>query len=258
MAKLLKPKDRLRLVLASLEDLFEEIVDLGGLISASYQQVYGFFPSKYKKHNFTHLVWRSLKTKEIKKVKINGIPHLRLTSQGKKKLIRDFPFLFFQKKPWDGFFTQCSYDIEEINKRTRDLWRAKIKELNFGRLQKSVYISPFDFSQDLWEFVTQRRLEGKVCVARVKFIGRDPKRIASQAWPLKKIAKAYQKLIDNFKKRLKNKEVSENDKKEFLSQYLNLLFEDPHLPSELLPQDWPGFAAQKLAQQVARSLAINY
>ena len=154
MAKLLRPRDRLRLLFAGLGDLFEEVADFGGLVSASYEQLYGFFPSKYKKSNFSHLVWRSLKTQEMTKVIINGVPYLRLTSLGKKKINRDFPLFALQKKPWDGLFTQCAYDIEEINKVSRDLWREKIQNLNFGQFQKSVYISPFDFCQDLLGSIT--------------------------------------------------------------------------------------------------------
>ena len=247
MAKLLKPKDRLRLILAGFGDLFEEVYDAAGLVSYSYSQIYGFYPQKYKKSNFQALVWRGLKTEEISKTTINGLPCLRLTSKGREKTIRDFPFLLLQKKKWDGFFTQASYDIEETNKRTRDLWREKLKELNFGRLQKSVYISPFDLSDDLWEFIEERRLTGKVYVSRIKFIGIDPKEIAFKAWPLEDLSKRYQKLLE----RWQEKKV---DPQEFLAQYFEILFDDPHLPQELLPRNWPAFTLQKLAKKIQKKI----
>ena len=255
MAKLLRPSDRLKLLLAGLGDLFEDVAGFGGLIPAAYQQLYGFFPRRYRKSNFTHLVWRSLKAEEIQKVKINGIPHLRLTSKSKKEINRNFPLLALQNRFWDGLFTQCSYDIEEVNKRTRDVWRAKIQDLNFGQFQKSVYISPFDFSQDLWEFISQKNLQRNVSLARIKFVGINPKEIASATWPLNKLAKQYQKIINRFEKELEEKKVPlEQVKREFLSDYLNILFEDPLLPSELLPVNWVGFGAKKIAQKITKTL----
>ena len=195
MAKLLKSKDRLRLLLAGFGDLFEDVADAGGLMSFSYSQIYGYYPRKYKKSNFYSLVSKSLKTGEISKAKIKGLPCLRLTAKGKEKTARDFPFLSLQKKKWGGFFTQASYDIEEASKRMRDLWRGKLQELNFGQLQKSVYISPFNLSEDLWEFIEEKKLTGKVYVGRIKFIGIDPKEIAYQAWPLEDLEKSYENSI---------------------------------------------------------------
>ena len=255
MKKLLRPRDRLYLLLAGLGDLFEDVAGFGGLIPAAYQQLYGFFPRRYRKSNFTHLVWRNLKTHQITKIAINGIPHLRLTSKSKKKISRDFPLLAFQNKPWDGLFTQCSYDIEEVNKHTRDVWRAKIQDLNFGQFQKSVYISPFDFSQDLWEFISQKNLERNISLARIKFVGVDPKEIASTTWSLDKLAEQYQKIIDSLNEKLEEKKTpSEQIKKEFLSDYLNTLFEDPLLPNELLPVKWTGFEAKKIARKITKTL----
>lgn len=243
MAKFLKPKDKLRLLLAGFGDLFEDIADAGGLMSFSYSQIYGYYPKKYKRSNFQKLVWRGLKTKEISKTKINGLPCLRLTSKGKKKLARDFPFLSLQNKKWGGFFTQVSYDIEEASKKTRNLWRGKLKELNFGQLQKSVYISPFNLSDDLCEFVQERKLTGKVYISRVKFIAIDPKEIAYRAWPLEDLEKAYDKLLEEW-------EEEKLESQEFLASYFDLLFTDPHLPRQLLPDSWPGFAIQKIARKI--------
>jgi len=245
MGKLLKPKDRLRLLLAGFGDLFEDVADAGGLMSFSYSQIYGYYPKKYKKSNFQVLVWRNLKTGEIEKTKIKGLPCLRLTSKGKKKTTRDFPFLSLQKKKWGGFFTQASYDIEETSKRIRELWRERLKELNFSQLQKSVYISPFDLTRDLWEFIQERKLTGKVCVGRIRFIGIDPKEIAFKAWCLEDLSKRYEKLLDDW-------EEEKVEPQEFLTQYFDILFMDPHLPRELLPDNWPGFTLQKLAMEIQK------
>src|SRR3989344_4002694 len=149
MRKLLRSQDILLLGLAGGLDLFEEINDPLSLVSKSYENMYGWVPKKYKRHNFSHLVWRNIKTGFIEKVEKNGEIYIRLTSQGSQKIIREFPLLSLQKKKWDKKWRFAIFDIQEVNKNVRDQLRKKLKELGFGMLQKSVFISPHDVLKDL-------------------------------------------------------------------------------------------------------------
>ena len=97
MKKLLRTRDVLLLGLSGALDLFEEIREPLQLVSKSYESMYGFVPSKYKRSNFNHLVWRNIKTGYIEKIEKQGEIYIRLTSQGNKKIVRDFPFLSFSK-----------------------------------------------------------------------------------------------------------------------------------------------------------------
>ena len=91
MGKLLRSREILLLGLSGALDLFEEIRDPFSIFSKSYENMYGWVPGKYKRHNFTHLVWRSIKTGHIEKIEKEGEIYLRLTTQGAKRITRDFP-----------------------------------------------------------------------------------------------------------------------------------------------------------------------
>ena len=112
MKKLLRPKDILFLTLAGIGDVMEEARDPLQLMSSAYNNMYGFIPRRYKRHNFLQVVGRSLRTGDIEKVVKDGEVYLRLTSVGKNKVKRDFPVANLVKK-WNKRWTLLIFDIEE-------------------------------------------------------------------------------------------------------------------------------------------------
>lgn len=249
MAKLLKPKDKILLALALLGDFFDEARLLGGVVGSVYKNVYGWTPPQFKRQRFYEVVSRRIKTGEIKKIVKKGQTYLRLLSAGKKRLVRDFPILKLQKQRWDGFWTIVAFDIKEINRYQRDFLRNKLLELGFGMYQRSLYISPYNWVEDLREFIIYHKLRGvRVFRAKEVLIG-DPKQQAAKIWKLDRLASEYKRLISKAKriKRMKGGRKKENKARKLRSQYLDLLLVDPCLPKQLLPDDWPAEEARKLA-----------
>jgi len=250
MKKLLKPADVLSLILAGVVDVYQELKDPMGLFSDYWENIYGFVPSRYKKSNLRQMVWRGIRTGNIEKVIKDGEAYLRLTSQGKEKVKRDFPFFSFQNKKWDSFWRVVIFDIEEVDRSIRDKLRLKLKELGFGMFQKSVWITPHDIIADFQEFIERLSLKDKVYIMEVsEIVVGDQQQLAEQIWNLQEINKQYKKLIDKlfkFKNKGKNSSVKNRDrdkstnyKKEDLQrEYLELLIKDPFLPEQLLPDDW--------------------
>ena len=60
---------------------------------------------------------------------------------------------------WDGLFRMVIFDIPESKKGTREMFRRKLKELEFQQLQKSVFVTPYechdevDFLRNVYEIV---------------------------------------------------------------------------------------------------------
>lgn len=256
MRKMLKTQDLLLLGLSGAFDLFEELRDPLQLISKSYENMYGWVPKKYKRHNFNHLVWRNLKTGNIEKIEKNGEAYLRLTSQGNQKLKRDFPLLSMQQKPWDKKWRIVAFDIREEEKNIRDGLRNKLKELGFGMLQESVFITPHDIAQDFAEFVENLGISDSVYVLEVsQVVVGDKKELARNLWNLDKLNDEYKEIIEKLesvfliKTRGRVKQLNNEISKsviEIKRDYLKTLLRDPFLPKELLPSDWKGDEAKKL------------
>lgn len=271
MKKLLRARDILLLSLSGTLDLFEELKDPLQIVSKSYENLYGWVPKKYKRHHFQHLIWRNLKTGYIEKVEKNGEIYIRLTSQGKEKIARDFPLFVIQKKRWDKKWRVAIFDIQEANKRTRDIIRQKLKELGFGMLQKSVFISPHDIAIDFVEFVEKMGLMKSVYIFEASNpVLQSAKELANTVWNIEDLNDKYRELIERMKKvenqYLKNsrdrvdklnarfaERITEALRK-LKEEYLVISLHDPFLPKELLPHDWTRDEAQK----ILRSLRKHY
>lgn len=92
---------------------------------------------------------------------IEGEIRLVLTENGKRKILQySLDDLKIKKTPaWDGLFRVIIFDIPENKKGTREIFRKKLKELEFQQLQKSVFVSPYecrneiDFLKNVYEIV---------------------------------------------------------------------------------------------------------
>ena len=269
MRKLLRPQDMLLLGLANVLDVFEELKDPLSVMAKGYQQMYGFVPPRYKKNNFNHLVWRSLKTGYIEKVVENDIPYLRLTSFGKKRVQRNFPLFNIQNKKWDKKWRIVSFDIEEINSNLRKRFREKLKELGFGMLQESVFITPNDIIEDFAEFVEEQDLSDSVYIMEVsKIVGGDVKSLVNKVWKLEELNERYIKIFKKIEEsnlatkpdralKLNNKKKERNNTidivRDIRKEYLEVLLSDPFLPKELLPDNWMGEKVKKLMRNLGRN-----
>lgn len=237
MRKKLRIRDRLLLGLAILG---EEVIDVvrWGNFQVQHPYLAAWAPEKYKKINFSQTIWRLLRTEYIEKVMKDGKPYLRLTGKG-KKFVRDFNFFKFRKKGWDGYWRLVIFDIPKKNNYQRDYLREKLKELGFGQLQQSVYISPYDFAQDMAEFLEAEGLLGKafILVAKHQLMG-DAWKLANIVWKLDKLNKRYQRLANKIYYFHQKKKKTLKVAKRLCQEYLSILREDPILPEKLLPPDW--------------------
>jgi len=228
--------------------------------------MYGWVPEQYKRHNFNHLVWRNIKTGYIEKIEKNGEVYIRLTSQGEKKITRDFPLILLQKRKWDKKWRVAIFDIQEINRGLRDNLRDKLKELGFGMLQKSVFISPHEILHDFSEFIKYSGLEQAIYVFETSNLAMgDPKALANKVWNLDILSEKYREIIEKIEDRYlikthdRGKILNDTDRedkikliKELREKYLVTILQDPFLPKELLPSDWLGDEAKKLIKKLSK------
>lgn len=243
MKKLLRSRDLLLLSLAGIFDLYNDLKDPFGAVGGAYENLYGWVPKRFRKTNTYHSVRQSLKTGYIEKIIKNGQPYLRLTSKGKEKIKRDFSLVRWQNQKWDRKWRIVIFDIEEKERFLRDSLRKKLRELGFGMIQESTWISPYDVAIDFREFVKSIGLSEKVFVMEVNhLLAGDPVVLASKIWKLKEINQAYQELLEMLNSCYdRDKDMTGTVKKsDVVEKYLEILKADPCLPKELLPENWVG------------------
>lgn len=253
MPKLLGLMDWILLTAAVSGDIFDQVRLVGELVPSLMKTQYGFVPPKYKKKSYFESVSKLLKINDIKKVVTkNGQVSLELTSVGRSKVVRRFPI--FTTKKQDSSFMIVIFDVPESERRARDDLREKLKELGFGKLQESVWVSPYHFEDDLKDFLEENDYINYIFVIRAsRVLGISLEAKASEIWPIEKLNSKYKKIIADVGK-LKDLEPRTNEIKMIWSRYFEVLSEDPILPKNLLPSDWAQPEAKRVVEELVGSV----
>jgi phenylacetic acid degradation operon negative regulatory protein len=76
-----------------------------------------------------------------------------LTSKGKKIVNELLVKVKIKKQKWDGKWRILIFDIPESRRGFRDNMRKSLLNLGFLKLQKSVWITPYDIIDDLYDII---------------------------------------------------------------------------------------------------------
>ena len=225
MGKLLSSKDRILIGLSFFGDLLETIGDELPSKKKWHNNAFSMMGNNFRKNSYLSSVSRMLKSELIERVVDNGVAKIRITSFGKEQFHRDFPFFKFQNQKWDGKWRIVTFDIPEKKRKIRQNLRYKLRELGFAMLQKSIWISPHNFEDDIREFFDENKL-GEIAFVFVaeKLLVGNIKDTVNKLWNLKKINDLYKKAKDK-----KSNQI-----------LCEALSKDPFLPKELLPKNWQG------------------
>ena len=90
------------------------------------------------------------------KEKSDGAVSMTLTNNGKKKVVQFNLDLIEIKKPkrWDRLWRLVIFDIPEKERKGRNALSAKLKELGFYPLQRSVFIHPYECKNEI-DFIVE-------------------------------------------------------------------------------------------------------
>ena len=86
----------------------------------------------------------------------DGTVKLQITEGGKNKILKyDLDKIEIKKPPrWDGLWRIVIFDIPETHQKGRRAIAAKLKELGFYPLQKSVFIHPYECKDEI-DFINE-------------------------------------------------------------------------------------------------------
>lgn len=233
MAKLLGIKDYILISGALVGDVIEGARSVGGIVPFFREISYGYAPPGARRTSYLSSVSRLLSVGDIeRKTDAEGRTYLELTSKGIEKYKRKFPLFLREREKWDRNFMVVIFDIKEIERIRRDVLRLKLRQLGFGMMQESVYISPYHFEEDLREYLELKGLGRYVFVFKAESLGLgDYRSLAEKIWKLSDIDKKYREVLADFG-------TGRKTIGEMWQKYLAVLYQDPLLPRDLLPENW--------------------
>jgi phenylacetic acid degradation operon negative regulatory protein len=190
--------------------------------------------------------------------------YYRLTGRGEAVIGEGARRIFRpRREPWDGLWHLVSYSVPEPRRHLRDRFRKRLSYLGFGSLSTGSWISPHDLRAEVEKLAAELNVNGFVEQFRGAHIASSNGRaLAARVWPLKRLAAAYR----SFDQRWRTKwtaasGVAVSEPRAFVlrfwltHEYQRFLLDDPDLPSELLPPDWPGRRAAALFERIHDQLA---
>lgn len=135
-----------------------KIVSLGGLVVTSL-----FIPGLPSMIRAIGKEWRSINKKELGRIikrlqkqemisiaETNGSIQINITEKGKKRLLQyDFENIKLKSQRRDKKWRMVIFDIPEEKKSARDMFRRKLIELGFIRLQDSVFIGVYPCKDEI-------------------------------------------------------------------------------------------------------------
>jgi phenylacetic acid degradation operon negative regulatory protein len=171
---------------------------------------------------------------------------------------------------WDGGWLVVTFSVPEGERGKRDRFRSELEEMGFGLLSTSVWISPFDQEDEVMTLVEELGLNGWVAsleCQRIRVPGvESASDLVCRVWDLNALADRYHDLnkrIEALQASLEQAKQIETIGPEALffeamslqSELLDVIFtEDPFLPPELLPDDWPSQRTHELIHAITNTV----
>ena len=98
--------------------------------------------------------------------------YIELTLKG-KKILKEVVFNNLKidiPKRWDGKWRMVIFDIPEENKNSRDIVREKLKQIGFLRIQKSVYLFPYECTKEIVFLAERLDIKNNVLISILEII----------------------------------------------------------------------------------------
>jgi len=205
------------------------------------------FLDKVNHTTITRSFYGLMKRGLIRKNRTKIHQELEITEAGKQRLQELFP-TYKEKRPWDGYLYLISYDIPIKSNMKRNLLRTYLRRIGCGKLQDSLWMTPYNPMGIIDEFIDEHHIPGTILVSKLGKDGnigqKDRKTLISQVYQ-------YDTLIDRYNEFLKTYQKNQNPNKTQLSMdYYTILNDDPQLPFPLEPDDFPTRMANALFRRL--------
>lgn len=166
-----------------------------------------------------------------------------------------------------------SFSVPESERKTRNKIRTGLTRMGFGVVTSGLYIGPNRLKPDVSAYIREHDLWAYVNLFVCEASGHmDMESKVAQWWNLDAIATEYQGFVGQYGLDLEKwqqllRQESGSPQEAFklyiplMTHWRRLPYLDPGLPPELLPNQWVGFTARKIfndLHRLLRSLAEQY
>ena len=171
--KLIKVKDKLMNCLLS--NKWHGFKDSFEMIWPDFYKVKDVYWEKYKdrkkRERFTNFIYKLQRNGYLKKLRIKNKTAIMLMPRGMERIFTINLKVINKKLRNDKKWHMVLFDIPENKKRERDLFRKALRYLGYKKLQKSIWVCPYDIGKETKELIKRYNLKEFIELLLVKQIG---------------------------------------------------------------------------------------
>lgn len=203
--------------------------------------------------------------------RMEGSRELISRSSGRVKLYRLSPYATAEAEAglekimsdppgrWDGQWTMVHFKAGTEGRLERERFREIARVEGFAAAGSGLLIHPRDRSVRLLAAAKELELRDAPDVFRCRRVGGESDReFVARHWELDDLAKRYTAFLARYRWS-STSALARTAEDSFLMRfavvfdYLETAWDDPDLPSSLLPKAWPGTTARRLARRLYRA-----
>jgi phenylacetic acid degradation operon negative regulatory protein len=161
---------------------------------------------------------------------------------------------------WDGLWTVVHLSAEGEGQSSKELVREVLRAEGFARLGPNLVVHPRDRTARVTAAARAHGVAGLLTIFRGERLLPAPDlAFVERVWDLTGIASGYHGFLRRYAA-IQQRAGRFDDREAFLLrfalvfEFLETAWQDPDLPPELLPPEWPGADARELAQVLYRRL----
>jgi len=189
--------------------------------------------------------------------KIGRRSFYRFSQQGLREYLRVAGRIYARKLPaWDGTWTLVL--PVNVPEQSRDAFRKAMNWQGFGTLSNNLYAHPGADHSGLDAALVDLGLKDRVVImeasTEVAHSGLLINDVLWENWDLSELGERYRQFTLRYKPiehALNKNEISDSEcfrvRQLLVHEYRRVLLHDTDIPSELLPKQWPGAEARRLA-----------
>jgi phenylacetic acid degradation operon negative regulatory protein len=154
---------------------------------------------------------------------------------------------------WDGTWTLVGFSLPGDERSTRHDLRSQLVWAGFGLLQGGMWIAPG--TKDIVAMLAPLGLGDNVTVLQARALKpTESADLVRKAFDTDQIAERYRAFLDRWDTPDPLPSATDDLARQLLlhTDWLQLVRQDPHLPAEHLPADWPAIRAETLFHALAR------
>jgi phenylacetic acid degradation operon negative regulatory protein len=156
-------------------------------------------------------------------------------------------------RDWDGTWTVVGFSLPDSRRSTRHDLRSRLIWNGFGLLQNGLWIAPG--KKDVTDVIASLELGDHVTVLTASaFKPTEAADLVRKAFDIGRIAGRYRAFLTQWDVPRPLPGAPDDLARQLLlhTDWLQLVRQDPHLPAEHLPPDWPAIRAEQVFQALAR------